>query len=95
MQKIYTEAKEPNTPSLQILKLDWNVKEELEWWVHELQRWNGRPVQPPVPYAIIETDAPLLGWSGSKGGVHRGAVVRREEPHKPHKDDGCSPGGQE
>ena len=49
--------------------LDRAVKEELQWWKHELMRWNGRPLHPPFPDITIETDASLLGWGAAAEGV--------------------------
>ena len=56
--------------------LDQAAKQELQWWKHELLRWNGRPLQPPSPDLTIETDASSgLGCSNRRS-EYRGCLVR-------------------
>ena len=38
------------------------AKEDLEWWIHEVSRWNGRSLQATPPELEIEIDASLAGW---------------------------------
>ena len=49
----------------------------LQWWSQELQKWNGRPIQPPPPDLTIETDASLLGWGVVADGVSMGGCGQR------------------
>jgi len=44
------------------VKLDQGPKEELQWWIQELQKWNGCPILSPTPDVIVETDDSLLRW---------------------------------
>ena len=59
--------------------LDLAAKEELQWWKHELLRWNGRPLHPPSPDLTIETDASLLGWGAATEGTSTGGLWSEEE----------------
>ena len=52
------------------IQLDENAKEELHWWITEVCHWNGKPINPPSPNMIIETD---------RGAVDRGG---EETPHQ-------------
>ena len=51
------------------VSLDQSAKEELCWWVNNLQAWNGKAVLSPVPDLVMETDASLLGWGAVLGGM--------------------------
>lgn len=46
---------------------------------HELQKWNGRLIQPPPPDLTIETDASLLGWGAVANGVSTRGLWSMEE----------------
>ena len=37
-------------------------KEELDWWTHQLARWNGKSLVMTQPDLHIESDASLIGW---------------------------------
>ena len=52
---------------------------ELWWWVGMLRAWNGRPILPPTPDLIIETDASLLGWGAASGQMSTGGLWSEDE----------------
>ena len=52
---------------------------ELRWWTRMLRDWNGRPILPPTPDLIIETDASLLGWGAASAQGSTGGFWSEEE----------------
>jgi hypothetical protein len=38
---------------------------QLDWWIKELPKWNGKTMIPEVPQSIIYTDASNLGWGAT------------------------------
>ena len=58
--------------------LDRTSLAELEWWVREVQHWNGCPIQAPQPDLVIETDVSLLGWGASSGQNSTGVYGPRQ-----------------
>ena len=52
---------------------------ELRWWTRMLRDWNGRPILPPTPDLIIETDASLLGWGAASAQGSTGGLWSEEE----------------
>ncbi|RUS21327.1 hypothetical protein BC937DRAFT_93019 [Endogone sp. FLAS-F59071] len=39
-----------------------NSIKDLNWWIHELESWNGRTLLTEVPEIIFESDASDSGW---------------------------------
>lgn len=35
---------------------------EIKWWLFNLDKMNGRKIQPDPVLAVLETDASLVGW---------------------------------
>ena len=66
--------------------LDQPAKDELKWWIQELQKWNGRPVLPPNPDLILETDVSLLGWGATANGMNTAGLwsATERESHINH-----------
>ena len=42
--------------------------QELQWWMEEVQKWNGRSIWQKIPDLTIELDASLLGWGAIADG---------------------------
>ena len=55
------------------------AKEDLEWWIHEVSRWNGRSLQATPPELEIETDASMTGWGAYCQGNLTGGRWSEEE----------------
>lgn len=64
-----------------IVTLDQCAEEELQWWIKEVHRWNGKPITTPPPDMIIETDASLLGWGAWMGMSTGGLWTEAERKH--------------
>ena len=45
---------------------------EAHWWIHHLQKWNGRDIIQPPPDLTIQSDASLLGWGAVCNGTRTG-----------------------
>ena len=56
-----------------------NAKEELMWWVQEVQKYNGAPLLVAPPDMVIESDASHLGWEATLKGqeLRTGAYGQR------------------
>ena len=46
-----------------------DCREELQWWLHHLQEWNGKTMVIPTPDLVITTDSSLKGWGATSNGV--------------------------
>ena len=55
------------------------AKEDIEWWIHEVSKWNGRSLQATSPELEIETDASLTGWGAYCQGNLTGGRWSEEE----------------
>ena len=53
-------------------RLSHEALEELDWWINQLNEWNGRCLLTPKPDLIIETDASTIGWGASCQDVRTG-----------------------
>ena len=47
-------------------------KKELDWWMNQLARWNGKSLIMTQPGLQIESDASLIGWGAYCQGTHTG-----------------------
>ena len=54
-------------------------KEELDWWTHQLARWNGKSLVMTQPDLHIESDASLIGWGAYCEGTHTGGPWSTKE----------------
>ena len=45
----------------ELVRMSPAAREDLEWWLHKVSRWNGRSLQTTPPELEIETDASLTG----------------------------------
>ena len=54
-------------------------RKDLEWWVANLDRVNGRPIHPPQPTIVIESDASNTGWGASYERTRTGGQWSTEE----------------
>lgn len=52
--------------------LDSESREEIRWWLANLEAWNGRAIFGPRPDVTIESDASLLGWGAHCNGISTG-----------------------
>ena len=55
------------------------AKEELDWWMNQLTRWNGKGLVCRQPDLQIESDASLIGWGVSCQGAQMGGRCSRGE----------------
>ena len=55
--------------------------EELQWWLTQLDAWNGRAILTPPPnlQLVIETDASTQGWGAVCNGVRFGGLWSQAE----------------
>jgi len=42
---------------------------EAQWWIHNVQQWNGRDIIRYPPDLIIQSDASLQGWGAVCNGT--------------------------
>ncbi|XP_044156772.1 uncharacterized protein LOC122943252 [Bufo gargarizans] len=61
--------------------LDQEAREELRWWLDNLEAWNGRAIFGFQPEFTIESDASLLGWGAHCEGVSTGGRWSEAESH--------------
>ncbi|XP_040290011.1 uncharacterized protein LOC121002639 [Bufo bufo] len=59
--------------------LDSEAREELSWWIANLEAWNGRAIFGSLPELTIESDASLQGWGAHCNGVSTGGPWSAEE----------------
>jgi len=59
--------------------LDQGAKKELQWWVENLPKWNGRLIILPPPDVVIETDPSTVGWGAVCRGVRTGGLWSPQE----------------
>ncbi|XP_040266255.1 uncharacterized protein LOC120980933 [Bufo bufo] len=55
-----------------VVVLDSEAREELRWWIANLEKWNGRVIVGFQPELTIESDASLQGWGAHCNGVSTG-----------------------
>ena len=53
--------------------------EEIQWWIHHLQEWNGRDIAHPPPDLIVRSDASLQGWGAVSNGTRTGGPWSGQE----------------
>ena len=59
--------------------MDEASQRDLQWWIHQLQSHNGRPLMTPVASLIITSDASNSGWGATCQNSHAGGPWNREE----------------
>ena len=59
--------------------LSHGVREELQWWITYLERWNGKSLLVHQPELTIESDASLRGWGAASRDVQTGGPWSPEE----------------
>ncbi|XP_056408500.1 uncharacterized protein LOC130311793 [Hyla sarda] len=52
--------------------LNSDTEEELLWWLHHIQEWNGKAIFNFIPDHILESDASRLGWGARCGHLSTG-----------------------
>ena len=52
----------------EMVEISTEAKQELLWWNHQAQKYNGTPLIPRPPDMVIETDASSLGWGATLKG---------------------------
>ena len=53
--------------------------EEFQWWLTQLDAWNGRAIPIPPPSIVIETDASTQGWGAVCNRVRIGGLWSQVE----------------
>ena len=53
--------------------------EELQWWLTQLDAWNGRVILTPPPSLVIETDASTQEWGAACNGARIGGLWSQAE----------------
>ena len=63
--------------------LNSNSKEELQWWIQNLQIFNGRYLILPQKFLTIRTDAYIKGWGTACLGIPTGGEwnLQEQQPH--------------
>ena len=52
----------------EMVEISTEAKQELLWWNHQAQKYNGTPLIPRPPDMVIEMDASSLGWGATLKG---------------------------
>ena len=52
---------------------------DLEWWIHLMPKYNGRPVSRPVADLVLTSDASQTGWGATLQDISTGGAWSREE----------------
>jgi len=55
------------------------AKEDLRWWIHNLDHWNGEIMSQPPPQCIMETGTSRTGWGAFYQGEATGGCWSAEE----------------
>lgn len=63
------------------LYLNKNALEELDWWIHHLEKWNGKSLIPHRPSLLVQSDASKLGWGGVCQDIRIGGPWLESEKH--------------
>ena len=62
-----------------VIEVNPMMKEDLDWWIHQMSSHNGRPLQVPQWDLIIETDASRMGWGACCRSVRTGGPWTPQE----------------
>lgn len=62
-----------------LVTLSEGAKNDLEWWISNLDKMNGQPIHQDLPALIITTDASLFGWGAHCQGCKIGGPWSEEE----------------
>lgn len=57
-------------------------RQELAWWIENLQNWNGKAMISPAPDMVITTDSSLKGWGATCEGVTTQGLWKSSESKK-------------
>ena len=52
---------------------------DLDWWIHLMPKYNGRPVSRPVADLVLTSDASQTGWGATFQDISTGGAWSREE----------------
>ena len=63
------------------VKVSSRAKQDLAWWVNNLDQWNGKKLQLTTPEISIETDASRSGWGAFSQGESTGGCWDQQESH--------------
>ena len=75
-------------------KLSPGSREELDWWISHLERWNGKSLLSHQADMTIESDASLTGWGATTGDSQTGGPLDGRGvsmAHKLPRDSGGKP----
>ena len=61
------------------LPLSREAREEIQWWLVDLEAWNGRAILSSPPDLVIETDVSKVGWGAVCQGVRSGGLWSQME----------------
>ena len=50
------------------------AKQDLQWWIREVKKWNGRRILTETPDLVIDSDASLLGWGATTSSLATGGL---------------------
>ena len=64
-----------------MVKVSPRAKEDLTWWVNNLDQWNGKKLDLATPEIAIETDASRSGWGAFSQGKSTGGCWDQQESH--------------
>ncbi|XP_044147245.1 uncharacterized protein LOC122935540 [Bufo gargarizans] len=62
-----------------LVVMDQEAREELRWWIDNLEAWNGRAIFGFQPDFVVESDASLKGWGAHCQGISTGGRWSEEE----------------
>jgi len=79
LQKLQIRSLHQNSCYQQRITLDKNSKQELLWWLRNLELCNGKSLIQMPPQLIIQTDASKTGWGASCQGQATGGAWSKEE----------------
>lgn len=62
------------------LSLNHHAREEIRWWITNIAKVNGSPINPPAPDLVITSDASKMGWGAfCKGSATNGRWSNHEK----------------
>ena len=61
------------------IRLSMEAKTDLQWWITEMEVWNGKSILPQILDMVMETDASLLGWDAAMVSTTTGGLWSENE----------------
>ncbi|XP_040296051.1 uncharacterized protein LOC121007863 [Bufo bufo] len=79
LQRLKTAHLHKGATYADLICLDDETRDEIRWWICNLQAWNGKAICGPRPDFTVDSDAILLGWGAHCEGISTGGRWSMEE----------------